>query len=54
MTVNRFDAPLAQLEVELEKARVKRKAIREAQDAHLPQSNSSTLEVNRYVKLTWK
>lgn len=32
MTVNRFDAPLAQLEVELEKARVKRRLIREAHD----------------------
>ena len=47
MTVNRFDAPLAQLEVELEKARVKRKAIREAQDALLPPNNSSTLELNK-------
>lgn len=50
MTVNRFDAPLAQLEVELEKARVKRRAIREAQDAHLPHINRS-MELNKYVQV---
>ncbi|KAJ1522050.1 hypothetical protein ONE63_002365 [Megalurothrips usitatus] len=49
MTVNRFDAPLAQLEVELEKARVKRRLIREAQDPVVQGSpvSTSTMELKK-------
>lgn len=49
MTVNRFDAPLAQLEVELEKARVKRRLIREAHETRMLHGTpvmTSTQELN--------
>ncbi|KAE8749720.1 hypothetical protein FOCC_FOCC003460 [Frankliniella occidentalis] len=52
MTVNRFDAPLAQLEVELEKARVKRRLLREAGDTqmvHVSHIKTSDMELNKSV-----
>lgn len=49
MTVNRFDAPLALLEVELEKARVKRRLIREATEVqnHAAPVKTSTMELQK-------